>query len=284
MTTTATTTATTGTAWTVAPTIPDMSKESKSYTSYSVTNSFISEFGWQLTGNVSDEFDTWLGSNWATQAKADKAYDIRDTSYDVDGYMLVGKAVLNDDPEKSTLASVTYRGYIYMCAKDGATSSGFTCAYIKGDNTEMTAKTYVGTQTSTTLTFADFSAVSATGSTTPKQLDIGITGTGIMKEKACTLDDGANGCWGHKFTYAANKSTYEVYMYMLRQTEKDAAVDSDVGFRYNAGDEVEMGIIMSLSGLVGQQNHVGQKFKLQGATSTLIGYAGFVAGVVATMF
>lgn len=201
--------------------------------------------------------------------------------------MLVGKAVLNDDPEKVTntlTSTVTSRGYIYMCAKDGSGTAGFTCAYTKGDAAEMKANTYTGTVTSSTLTFADFNAVAVSGGTTPKQLDLGTTGTGLMKAKTCTLQDGAGGCWGHKFTYAADKSTYQVYYYMLRQLEKDTDVDTDYGFRYNAGDEVEMGIILSLDGSVDSQNHVGQKFKLQGATTTLIGYAAVVAGVVATMF
>jgi hypothetical protein len=148
----------------------------------------------------------------------------------------------------------------------------------------MTAKTYVGTVTSKSLTFADFNAVSAVGATTPKQLDLSTTSPGLMVTKTCKLNDGANGCWGHKFSYVANKSTYEVYMYMLRQLEKDEDVDTDYGFRYNAGDETEMGIILSLNGATGQQNHVGQKFKLQGATTTILGFAGLVAGVVATMF
>jgi len=45
-----------------------------------------------------------------------------------------------------------------------------------------------------------------------------------------------------------------------------------------------MGIILSLNGDTDTQNHVGFAFKLQGATSTFIGCASLVAGVVATLF
>ena len=213
-TTTTTTTTTAGTAWTAAPTIPDLSAEDLKYTSYALTNTFVSEFGWQLTGNMSKEFNDWIETNWAAQAKADANYDLRGTAYDTDGYMLIGTAKLNDDPEKLTydnngVTTLRSRGYIYICAKDGATSTGFTCGYIKGDATEMTAKTYVGTVTSTSLSLAEFNAPASTGSTIPKQLDIDTaSSTSIFKDKTCTLNDGAGGCWGHKFTYAANASVY----------------------------------------------------------------------------
>jgi len=220
--TTTTTTTTSTTAWTVAPTIPDISKEDLKYTAYKLTNTFASEFGWQLTGNTSDEFNTWIQTNWATQAKSDASFDLRGSSYDVDGYMLVGTAKLTQDPAKLTyldggVTKTRTRGYIYMCAKDGSDSTGFTCGYIQGDVAEMKAYTYIGTVTSSSLTLAEFNAPKTTGSTVPKQLDIDTTSaTTVFKAKACTLNDGAGGCWGHKFTYAANASTYQVYYYMLR--------------------------------------------------------------------
>jgi hypothetical protein len=252
MTTTTTTATTSTTAWTAAPVFPDISAENLKYTAYKLTNTFASEFGWQLTGNTSDEFNTWIQTNWATQAKADATFDLRGSAYDVDGYMLVGTAKLTQDPIKLTYLDgsgatvVRSRGYIYMCAKDGSDTTGFSCGYIKGDAAEMKAKTYVGTVTSSTLTLAEFNAPKTVGSTVPKQLDINTaSATSVFKDKTCKLSDGAGGCWGHKFTYAANASVYNVYYYMLRQEKKDTAVDTDYGFRYNAGDNVDMGIILS---------------------------------------
>ena len=72
---------------------------------------------------------------------------------------------------------------------------------------------------------------------------------------------------------------------MLRETAPNQRqIDTSYGFRYSAGDSVDMGIIISKDGSTGSQNHFGAAFTLQGATSTVLGVSAVVAGVIASMF
>jgi len=56
------------------------------------------------------------------------------------------------------------------------------------------------------------------------------------------------------------------------------------GFRYNAGDTLDAGLIASQTGGGTAQVHFGYTFTLSGATSTILGYSAIVAGVLTTMF
>ena len=230
------------------------------------------------------EFKTWFNTNFDENLKMNAFYDISKTAYDYDGYMMVGSVSMNDDPT-TNVALTTTKGYIYLCMKDGYDTKGMTCAYTIGTAAEMALNTNVGTATSTTkVTVADFNEV-LTGTQVPVQFDLATSFT----NKTCKFNDGTAGCWGSKFTYALNASKFEVYYYMLRQ-QKDGAtpaerdIDTAYGFRYNPGDKTDMGIVMSKDGATGNQNHFGVNFTLQGATSTILGSAALVAGVLSTMF
>ena len=71
-------------------------------------------------------------------------------------------------------------------------------------------------------------------------------------------------------------------MYQLRQTEYLKPLTTSYGFRYNAGDTLDAGLIASQSGAA--QVHYGYTFTLSGATSTILSYSAIVAGVLTTMF
>jgi len=71
-------------------------------------------------------------------------------------------------------------------------------------------------------------------------------------------------------------------MYQLRQQEYLKPLTTSYGFRYNAGDTLDAGLIASQSGAA--QVHYGYTFTLSGATSTILGYSAIVAGVLTTMF
>ena len=74
-------------------------------------------------------------------------------------------------------------------------------------------------------------------------------------------------------------------MYQLRQQEYLKPLTTSYGFRYNAGDTLDAGLIASQTGGgVNPQVHYGYTFTLSGATSTILGYSAIVAGVLTTMF
>ncbi len=56
------------------------------------------------------------------------------------------------------------------------------------------------------------------------------------------------------------------------------------GFRYNAGDTLDAGIIAAKDNGGTSQVHYGYTFTLSGATSTIIGYSAIVATVLTAMF
>jgi hypothetical protein len=56
------------------------------------------------------------------------------------------------------------------------------------------------------------------------------------------------------------------------------------GFRYNAGDTLDAGIIAAKDNGANNQVHYGYTFTLSGATSTILGYSAIVAGVLTAMF
>lgn len=72
-------------------------------------------------------------------------------------------------------------------------------------------------------------------------------------------------------------------MYQLRQQEYLKPLTTSYGFRYNAGDTLDAGLIAAKTGTA-DQVHYGYTFTLSGATSTILGYSAIVAGVLTTMF
>ena len=88
-------------------------------------------------------------------------------------------------------------GYLYMCAKDGNKTEGFTCAFTEGTAAQMTDNKKIGTVTTTSLkTSADFNKL-VTGGLTPFQyvVDPALAGS-VFSKKTCSFNDGAGGCWG----------------------------------------------------------------------------------------
>jgi hypothetical protein len=86
----------------------------------------------------------------------------------------------------------------------------------------MATNTNIGTVTSTSGSLSNAASFNtlATGSTTnPAQLvvDPAVSGS-IFTKSTCTNNDGTAGCWGQTFAYAANKSVWTVWYYMLKQT------------------------------------------------------------------
>ena len=57
------------------------------------------------------------------------------------------------------------------------------------------------------------------------------------------------------------------------------------GFRYNAGDYADIGIIMSLDGGSNNQYHFGMSIKLEGAVNSLAaGCSALAAGITLLLF
>ena len=54
----------------------------------------------------------------------------------------------------------------------------------------------------------------------------------------CEQQDGTRLCFGQKFTYAANASTWTVWMYMAAENATKAS-----GFRFEPGDRIQTGIV-----------------------------------------
>jgi hypothetical protein len=105
-----------------------------------------------------------MTSNYAENLKANASFDLRNTAYDVDGYMLVSTVELKQDPTIAGFGAGLTSGYIYTCIANSV-GKGFTCAYTYGTAAEMALNTKIGTVETTTLTtFADFNKV-ITGST-----------------------------------------------------------------------------------------------------------------------
>lgn len=60
--------------------------------------------------------------------------------------MLVGTVNLIDDPSSVITGGATVSsGYLYMCAKDGNKTEGFTCAFTQGTASQMTDNKDIGT-------------------------------------------------------------------------------------------------------------------------------------------
>ena len=58
-------------------------------------------------------------------------------------------------------------------------------------------------------------------------------------------------------------------MYELRQVTLNKQRFETYGFRYNAGDMLDIGIITSLDGSAGTQNHFGTTFLIEGALGSV---------------
>ena len=115
-----------------------------------------------------------------------KMFDFRGTAYDYDGYVLVGTANLNAD--------TTGTGYLYMCARPGASATGFSCASTTGTAAQMLAATTIATTYNSFLKTDDFNQYTA-GNPVQHVVTVG-AGATIMTAKTCGRIDGSNGCWG----------------------------------------------------------------------------------------
>jgi hypothetical protein len=137
-------------------------------------------------------------------------------------------------------------------------------------------------ETTTFQTFTDFNQV-VNGTKNPVQhvLDPLATGS-IFKERLCAYNDGTNGCWGQQFQSELGGPTWRVWLYELRQLEMNMQRFESYGFRYNAGDFADTGIIFSVDGSTFSQNHIGLNFKIESAVSKIAGMA--AALTLITMF
>jgi len=97
----------------------------------------VKQVGWQLTMNQEVGFFHWLNTNWEANLKKSPSYDLRNTPYDVDGYMLVGTVILNNAPTYQGTGPTATKGYLYACMHRGRKLTGFTCAYSIGSGAEM---------------------------------------------------------------------------------------------------------------------------------------------------
>lgn len=203
-------------------------------------------------------------------------FDFRGTAYDYDGYMLVGTVNLRED-------TTAQGSYLYMCARPGTGATGFSCASTMGTPADMSVAKFTATKISSFTKTDDFNTYASVGGAPVQHVVDGNAGT-IMTAKTCGRQDGTNGCWGSSYTGAANKGVYKVWMYQLRQKEYMKPVMTSYGFRYNAGDTLDAGLIVSKAATGADQQHFGYTFTLSGATSTILGYSAIVAGVLTTMF
>ena len=105
-------------------------------------------------------FYYWLNTNWESNLSLNPNFDLRNTPYDVDGYMLVGTIELNTEPTFAGTGASATRGYLYACFSRGPKLTGFTCAYSIGSGTEMLQNKNIGTvETSIFQSYNDFNQV-----------------------------------------------------------------------------------------------------------------------------
>lgn len=129
-----------------APGLPKILSSENNRQSYqTLVNTFVTKITWQLTMNQEDMFRAWYYKNYEEQLQKNSDFDLRNTPYDVDGYMIVGTLDLNAEPTQAGAGAGLTKGYLYSCVYRGQTMTGFTCGYTIGTVTEMLANTNIGT-------------------------------------------------------------------------------------------------------------------------------------------
>ena len=156
--------------------------------------------------------------------------------YDIDGYILRGRATMNAD--------LAVGGYVYLCAQKPGLA--WSCASIAGAPTDAVLPANQKTWESTAD--IDFSVV--------------VNDLTVLKEKTCLFGDGTRGCWRHEYIDLTRKTTgvisglntdpdgtYEVWMFMARPNAKETS-----GWRINKGEKTKFALIAKQSSLLSQSN------------------------------